>query len=175
MRAEVHTTDASDTAIGVAEVDGRPARMLAEQVVVSVAPVDAATLESWWDEVNDAQGSLPLLARVALPTAVIEVRGDGEVEALCQADGEESACVSANASDPGGAAWTRLRIGGSECWVAAHRGTAPVFVGSDRDGGGTRALDAEAGRDGDWHVALVAQDPTVGSLWVDTDGDGEAD
>lgn len=171
----MYALDATDTVTGLTEVDGLgPARPIAEEAVAGVAPVDATTLETWWEEVNAARVSLPLLARVELPTAGIEVRGDGEVAALCQVEGEESACVPVFA-DPDGKAWTRLRIGDAEYVVAANRDTAPVPMASDPDGSGARELDAETGHDSDWYVTLAALDPSLATVWVETDADGGAD
>jgi hypothetical protein len=159
VRVAAFTLDETDTVVPAGQVPGvGSAGEVTARVAASVEPVTSERLSGWWDEVNTRRMRLPLRARVELPTATIEVRSEGDTQALCDATaaGAEAETVCALVIPDrgnGGTLWTTLHIGGEDYEVAASSDGQPQFLAHGEDG--TYAIDAETGGDGGWHVALA--------------------
>jgi hypothetical protein len=170
VRVQAFTLDEDDTLVPAAEVPGvGPAVDVTARAAGSIEPVTSSQLMGWWDEVNTRRMRLRLQARVELPTATIEVRGEGDQRALCNAKEAETVCALVIPGAPDGpdaeTLWTTLHIGGDDYQVAASAAGRPRFVATGDEGDYT--MDAETGRDGDWHVALAR--PALDPFTVEVD------
>lgn len=159
VRVAAFSLDESDTIVPAGEVPGVGSTgEVTARVAGSVEPVTSERLSGWWDEVNTRRVRLPLRARVELPTATIEVRSEGDTQALCDASAAEieaeTVCalvIPDGASD--GTLWATLRIGGEDYEIAASPDGQPRFLARGEDG--TYAMEAETGSDDGWYVALA--------------------
>jgi hypothetical protein len=154
IRAELFTLDEADSVVPADEIVGvGSAEQVTAEIAGSVASVSAAQLTSWWDGVNEERASMPLMARVDLPSAAIELRGDQDDQALCHATTADTVCFPAPVDDLHGNLFALGRIDGTDYVVAASREHSPQIVGLGADG--PYVVGAETGRDGAWHIALA--------------------
>jgi hypothetical protein len=159
VRVAAFSLDETDTVVPAGEVPrvGSAGEVTA-RVAGSVEPVTSERLSGWWVEVNTRRVRLPLRARVELPTATIEIRSEGDTQALCDASAAEIEAETVCALViPDGASdetlWATLRIGGEDYEIAASPDGQPRFLAHGEDG--TYAMEAETGSDDGWYVALA--------------------
>jgi hypothetical protein len=139
-------------------------RPVVEEALASVEPVTPQVLQGWWDDVDDARAAAPLVARVDLPSAELEVRRAGEHVFLCQVVDDDRACVD---TGPGTGEMyeTRMTIGNQEVAVAVNRGGEVRFEATYEGGSDVPTpLEAEVAHDGDWWVSLASYDDEIEEL-----------
>lgn len=171
--AQLYTLDEMGTRVAADGIEGvGPAEQVTAEAAASVAPVTADQLAGWWAAVNGQRVSLPLMARVELPTATIQVRGDDSEKVLCRESSAETVCYPAlDNSDRTLVAG--LPIDGVDYEVAASPHEAPQFItyGSE----GPYAVEAETGSDDGWHVGLARFTGLTGGISVNGNVSGDLD